>query len=333
MKISNETKVGALTAIVITLLVLSYNFLRGRSLFKTGNFIYAKFNDTKGLQVSNGVFVNGFQVGSVYEIENADASLKTMVVGIKLKDIYSIPINSIASISDNPLGSPKIDIALGDATKYLLNGDTVKSENSLGLMGAIANQLAPVTNNLKSTLNSLDSALKNINSIFDPNTKVNVQNAVANVTKLTATLSESALSLNAMLEKQNGSIAQSMNNVNAFTKNLANQNEKISATLDNVKTTTQNLSEADIKGTVDNLKTAITTLNSALNKLNSNNGSLGLLMNDKTLYYNLTNTVRSTNILVDDLRKNPKRYISFSVFGKKEKGDYLRAPLDSNFHP
>ncbi len=329
MKVSNETKVGALTAIAIVFLVLGYNFLRGRTLVKTGNFLYAKFTDVKGLMVSNGVFVNGYQIGSIYEIENENKDLRSILVGIKLKDNYNIPDNSIASIADNPLGSPKIEIILGNSKTFLASGDYVKSENSLGLMGAIANQLAPVTDNLKATLHSLDSALRNVNSIFDPNTKNNVQGAIANITKITDMLAQSSASINTMLEKQNGSIAQSMNNVNAFTKNLANQNEKISATLDNVKTTTENLSQTDLKGTVDNLKTAIATLNTAVGKLNSNNGSLGLLMNDKQLYNNLTNTVRSANILVDDLRKNPKRYVNISVFGKKEKGDYLRAPLDS----
>ena len=329
MKISNETKVGALTAIAITILVLGYNFLRGRTLVKTGNFLYAKFTDTKGIMASNRVYVNGFQVGSVYEIENEDKDLRSIIVGIKLKDNYNIPDNSLAAIADNPLGSPKIEITLGSSKTFLKSGDNINSKNSLGLMGALANQLTPVTDNLKTTLHSLDSALKNINSIFDPAAKNNLQTAIANITKITETLSQSAVSVNTMLEKQNGSIAQTMNNMNSFTKNLAGQNEKISATLDNVKTTTENLSHTDLKGTVDGLKTAIATLNTAVGKLNSNSGSLGLLINDKTLYNNLTNTIRSANILVDDLRKNPKRYLGFSVFGKKDKGDFLRVPLDS----
>jgi phospholipid/cholesterol/gamma-HCH transport system substrate-binding protein len=130
------------------------------------------------------------------------------------------------------------------------------------------------------------------------------------------------------MEKQNGSIAKSMDNVSSFTNNLAKQNEKISATLDNVKNTTENLSEADFKGTVNNLKAAIDNLNGVVAKLNSTNGSLGLLMNDKSLYHNLTNTVRSANILMDDLRTHPKRYVSLSVFGKKDKTGALQAPLE-----
>lgn len=329
MKISNETKVGTLTVIAVTLMILGYNFLKGRSLFKTGHFIYAKFTDAKSLKVSHSVYANGFQIGNVYEVENEDDNLKSIVVAIKLNRSYNIPANSIATISDNPIGSPQINIALGNAPTFLKDGDYVTVENSIGLMGSIAKQFSPIADNLKSTLHTLDSALKNINSIFDPASKHNVQAAIANIATLTKSLSQSSASLNGMLQKQSGSIAQSMDNLNSVTKNLANQNDKISATLDNVKETTENLSQADFKGTVGGLKKAIDNLNGVVTKLNSNNGSLGLLMNDKTLYNNLANTVRSVNILVDDLKTNPKRYVSISVFGKKDKSKPLEAPLQN----
>ena len=327
MKISNETKVGALTAISITLLILGFNFLKGRTLFKTGNFLYAKFTDTKGLMVSNPVYVNGYQIGSIYEIENEDENLKSILVGIKLKSSYNIPDNSTASIADNPLGTPKIEIALGNGKTFFKSGDFIKAENSTGLLGALTNQLTPVTDKLKTTLTTLDSALKNINSIFDPASKANLQTAILNITNLTDNLSKSSVSLNGMMEKQNGSIAKSMDNVNIFTTNLAKQNEKISTTLDNVKSVTENLSQADFKGTVNNLKSTIDNLSNVVKKLNSSDGSLGLLMNDKTLYNNLTNTVRSANILMDDLRTHPKRYVSLSVFGSKDKTGALKEPL------
>lgn len=330
MKVSNETKVGALTAIAIVFMVLGYNFLRGRTLFKTGNFLYAKYSDVKGLMVSNGVYANGFRIGNIYEIENESKDLRSIIVGIKLKDNYDIPANSTATIVDNPLGSPQIDIHLGDSKTLLKSGDFILSENSKGLLGALTSQLTPVADNLKSTLHTLDSALKNLNSIFDPRSKSNIQSAIGNINTITGELAKSSASLTYMLDKQNGSVAQTMNSVNSFSKNLASQNEKISETLDNVKTTTQNLSQTDLKGAVDNLKTTITSLNTVVNKMNSKDGSLGLLMNDKQLYNNLNNTIRSANILVDDLRANPKRYVNFSVFGKKDKGNYLKSPLIDN---
>lgn len=327
MKISNETKVGALTAIAITLLILGFNFLKGKTLFKTGNFLYAKYTDTKGIMVSNAVFINGYQVGSVFEIENADENLSSIIVAIKLKDHYNIPVNSVATIKDNPLGTASIAIALGDAKQYLNSGDTVLTASSAGLLGDVMNKLGPVGDQIKTTVHSLDSVLKNINSIFDPNTKNNLQQVIANINKTTASLVVSSASLQAMMNQQNGAITQSMNNVASFTKNLADNNDKVTKMLGNVEKTTDNLSKADLSGTVDKLRTTITNLNTILEKAGSKEGSLGKLMNDKALYDNLTNTVRSANILMDDLRVHPKRYVSLSVFGKKDKSGPLLAPL------
>jgi phospholipid/cholesterol/gamma-HCH transport system substrate-binding protein len=329
MKISNETKVGALTAVAITLLILGFNFLKGKTLFKTGNIIYAKYTDTKGIMVSNGVFINGFQVGSVYDIENADKNLSAIVVAIKLKDNYNIPANSIASIKENPLGNASITIALGDAATYVKSGDTILTASNAGLLGDLMNKLGPVGDQIKATVGSLDAVLKNINTIFDPATKNNLQEVIANINKTTASLVVSSASIQAMLNQQTGAITASMNNVNSFTKNLADNNDKVTKMLGNVEKTTENLSKADIDGTVAQLKNSIETLNTILAKMSSTDGSLGKLLNDKALYDNLTNTVRSANILMDDLRVHPKRYVNISVFGKKDKTGPLMAPLDS----
>jgi phospholipid/cholesterol/gamma-HCH transport system substrate-binding protein len=327
MKISNETKVGALTAIAITLLILGFNFLKGKTLFKTGNLLYAKYTDTKGIMVSNPVFINGYQVGSVYDIENADDNLSAIVITIKLKSNYNIPVNSLATIKENPLGSNSIQIALGDGKKYLNSGDTVLTASTAGLLGDVMNKIGPVGDQIKTTVHSLDSVLKNINSIFDPNTRNNLQQVIANINKTTASLVVSSASLQAMMNQQSGAIAQSMSNVASFTKNLSDNNEKVTKMLSNMEKTTDNLAKADLAGSVDKLKTTITSLNTILDKMNSQDGSLGKLMNDKALYNNLTNTIRSANILLDDLRVHPKRYVNVSVFGRKDKSTPLMAPL------
>jgi len=327
MKISNETKVGALTAIAITLLILGFNFLKGKTLFKTGNFLYAKYTDTKGIMVSNPVFINGYQVGSVSEIEDADKNLSSIVVGIKLKDNYNIAVNSVATIKENPLGSASMVITLGNGNAYLKSGDTLQTAATAGLLGDVMNKLGPVTDRVKTTLHSLDSVLKNINSIFDPNTKNNMQQVIANINRTTASLAVSSASIQAMLNEQSGAITASMNNVASFTKNLSDNNQKVTNTLANLEKTTDNFSKADINGSIERLKATIDNFNSILSKVSSKDGTLGLLMNDKTLYTNLTNTVRSANILLDDLRTHPKRYVNISVFGKKEKGGALTAPL------
>ena len=327
MKISNETKVGALTAIAITLLILGFNFLRGKTLFKTGHFIYAKYANTKGIMVSNPVYINGFQVGAVFEIENIDKNLSTILLTIKLKDYYNIPVNSSAVIKENALGTPSIEIRLGNSPKGMLTGDTIPTASDPGMIGELMNKLGPVSEQLKNTIQTLDVVLKNINTVFDPATKNNLQEVIGNMNKTTASLIGSAASIEKMLNQQSGAIAQSMDNVNSFTKNLSDNNEKVSRTLTNVEKTTDQLAKADITGSVVQMKLALEKLNTVMGKLESQDGSLGKLINDKALYTNLNNTVHSANILLDDLRMHPKRYVQVSVFGKKDKSGPLLAPL------
>lgn len=327
MKISNETKVGALTTVAITLLILGFNFLKGKSLFKTGNFIYAKFKQTKGIMVSNPVFINGLQVGSVYELEEANKNVDTIIVAIKLNKELNIAVNSVASIKENPLGAPSIDISLGNNRAYLKNHDTIPTVDMPGMLGEITTKLTPVVEQVKVTVQTLDSVLRNVNSVFDPSTKNNMQEVVANANRLTASLMTSAASMQILLNDQKGTLAKSMDNVNMFTNNLANNNEKITSTLTNLQTTTANLSQADIKGTIASLQTSVEKLNAAVSKMDSNEGSIGKLLNDTQLYDNLAKTTHSLNILMDDIRVNPKRYVSISVFGGKAKGEYLTKPL------
>lgn len=327
MKVSNETKVGALTAIAITLFILGFNFLRGKTLFKTGHFIYAKYANTKGIMVSNPVYINGFQVGAVFEIENVDKNLSTILLTIKLKDYYNIPVNSSAVIKENALGTPSIEIKLGNSPKGMLTGDTIPTASDPGMIGELMNKLGPVSDQLKNTIQTLDVVLKNINTVFDPTTKNNLQEVIGNMNKTTASLIGSAASIEKMLHQQSGAIAQSMNNVNSFTKNLSDNNEKVSRTLGNVEKTTDQLAKADINGSVAQMKLALEKLNTVMGKLESQDGSLGKLINDKALYTNLNNTVHSANILLDDLRMHPKRYVQVSVFGKKDKSGPLMATL------
>ncbi len=327
MKISNETKVGALTVIAVTLLILGFNFLKGKTIFKTGNFAYAKFPDAKKLRASNPVYINGFQVGSVYEIENNDPTLRSITVAIKFKGDYKIPANSVASIAENPLGEPSIEIKLGDTTALLKSGDTLATKTSGGLLAGITDKLGPIGDQVKHTLQSLDDVLKNVNSVFDPNAKANLQSTFANINKVTEGLVASTASLQQLLNTQSGSLAKSLNNVDSFTQNLNSNNEKINRMMTNIETTTENLSKADIDGAINKMKDAITKLDDMMEKVQSKEGTIGLLLNDKQLYNNLTNTVRSANILLDDLRTHPKRYVNISVFGKKDKSGALNAPL------
>ena len=327
MKISNETKIGALTVIAVALLILGFNFLKGKSLFKSGNFLYAKYTDTKALAPSNAVYMNGYQIGSVYEIEPANKTVSQLVVTIKLKEAYDIPNNSVASISSNPLGSPSIEITPGGSTTYFHNEDTIRTAEGGGLLGTLTNKMGPVADQLTSTFHSLDSVLKNFNSILDPRVKGNLQSTIANMNDATAALVTASASLNKLLNSETGAVAGTLGNLQSFSKNLAENNGTLTHTLQNVDSLTNNLARIDIGSVMNQLNATTAKLDSAMAQINSPNGSIGALLYDRQLYNNLNNTAISLHTLMDDLRVHPKRYVNVSLFGKKDKGNYLTSPL------
>jgi phospholipid/cholesterol/gamma-HCH transport system substrate-binding protein len=150
---------------------------------------------------------------------------------------------------------------------------------------------------------------------------------LANLTETTKNLNTSMAAIEGMLKKQDGSIAQSFDNVNSFTKNLNGNNSKINSIIQNLDSTTQSLKQADLKNTISSLQSAVSELSTTLKKLNTGDGTAAKLLNDADMYKELKNTVSSLNTLLDDVRVHPKRYINISVFGKKDKSTPLSKPI------
>jgi phospholipid/cholesterol/gamma-HCH transport system substrate-binding protein len=327
MKVSNETKVGALTIIAITLIILGFNFLRGKTLFKSGNFIYAKYTDTKGLIISNPVYVNGFQVGTIFDIENKSADLSQIIVSIKLNNVYNIPTNSVATIQDNPLGTNSIAIVLGDAKTFLKTEDTIKTAPAASLLGDLMNTLSPLGEQTKKTISNLEKVLSNINIVLNEQNRSNIQGILANLNTATASLNKSMESVNSMLESQNGSIAMTANNLNSFSKNLSDNNRKINSIINNLDSTSNQLKNVDLAKTILEIQKVVQALSTTLQNINNGDGTASKLINDPDLYKQLQGTIKSINTLVDDVKTHPKRYVNISVFGKKDKSVPLIKPI------
>ena len=326
MKISNETKIGALAAVTITLLVLGFNFLKGKTFFSNSRTFYAKYSNVQGLLPSNPVVINGMNVGSVYSI-NSDKNMKEILVTINLTKDVNIPTNSFAVIKPNPLGTTNLEIKLGDAANYIPENDTILTEKSAGLFDEALRKVDPILYEVKNAVKALDSVLITVNSVVDPNAKNNIRVMLENLAKTTASLTTSSASLAILLNTQTGALAKSLENVNSFTGNLAKNNDKLTNVMTNLDKTTTNLSKLELDKTLNTLNSTITDLKASLGKLNTTEGTAGMLLNDKRLYNNLAATANKLNLLLDDIKTNPKRYISFSVFGKKTKGTGLTVPL------
>jgi len=320
MKISNETKVGSLTAIAIVILILGFNFLKGRNLSDRSDKIFAEFPNVEGLQVSNPVIIKGLQVGKIYAMKEKDKNLSAVVVTISLNKDVNIAKNSIATISSELLGTTSVKITLGDATEYVQDGDTLNTAKTLGLADKLKSSLDPTLASVNKTLGSLDTVLLNLNSVLDPRTKNNLQSIIANLTT-------SSKSLEKLLDAQTGMLAKTLSNTEKITGNLAQNNDKINATVDNLEKATGKLANAKFDEAVNTLQNTMKKLEGTVEKINSNQSSLGALLNDRKLYDQILQTNRSLTTLLDDLRMHPKRYVNISVFGKKDKKGPLMSPI------
>lgn len=326
MKLNNETKIGMMAIIGIAILIIGFNFLKGRGFFKKENYIYAVYQDVQGLVKSNPVVINGLQVGRIADIEGG-RDMRKIVVTVSLNREVNIPNNSLAVINPNLLGSPSLEIQLGTSNTYLKKGDTLLTSLSGGAFDEAMKLINPVLYEVRNAVKSLDSVLTTITGIFDARAKSNIQSMLQNLQVATSSFVVTSASLKELVDTQNGALAKSLENVNKFTANLNSNNGKLDSILGNTQKFSENLSKMDLKKTLDTLNVAINNFKMGAEKINSKDGSIGLLLNDKTLYNNLEATTNKINILLDDIRVHPKRYVNFSVFGKKDKGNYLKAPL------
>jgi|694.fasta_scaffold01197_16 phospholipid/cholesterol/gamma-HCH transport system substrate-binding protein len=322
MTLSNETKIGALAAVAITLLILGFNFLKGRNLFEKEREIYAVFSKVEALNTSDPVRINGLQVGKILELKESDPQMTGIIVTIQITKDILIPKNSYATINSNPLGSTTVNIVKGNSSSYLAEGDTLTTVAAVGLLDGLMGTLDPALDKVTGTLTSLDSLVELIGGTFDPKTKASMQKLIGN-------LEASSSSLNALMSAQ-GAVGKTMQNMSAITANLNNNKDTINRILANVETFSSNMSKLDVNPTLEKLQKTADMLNTTLAKINSNEGTMGLLMNDKKLYSNLNASANSLNILLQDFRLHPKRYVNVSVFGKKDKSDPLMKPLEDS---
>ncbi|HEY0068163.1 MAG TPA: MlaD family protein [Flavisolibacter sp.] len=326
MKLSNETKVGLLAIIAILVLVVGFNFLKGNSVFSKEPVLYAKFRNIGSLEKSNSVKINGFTIGKVYDFHHADKEVNEIVVEIHLTEDVNIPKNSVAVINASVLGAALINIEKGASNAYLQPGDTIATVPDKDILANIQAQLSPTIGRVNETLDSLKLTIGALNSVFDPNTKNNLRSIIANLATSTAYLQQ-------LLNTQSGMLAQSLGNINSVTGNLARNNDAINSSLRNIEATTAQLANANIPQVVTALRGTIEELKATVSRFNTNEGTLGLLMNDRELYdrlngiaQRLNRTALSAEILIDDIRVNPKRYVNIAVFGKKNTSDALTSP-------
>ncbi|MBS1531394.1 MAG: MCE family protein [Bacteroidetes bacterium] len=314
MKISNETKIGVLTTIAIAALILGYSYLRGNDVFSGSNRYYAVYNSVDGLSVSKPVLVNGFPIGHVSNMKLRPDG-KT-VVEFKIDPQYNIPDNTLAKlVSTDLLGSKAIIFEMGDHKTYKQDKDTLKAD----VQGSLAESLQPIQKKAEQLISKMDSTLGAINTIMNPDFQRNVDRSFLSIANSLHTLEGTTKKIDELVGSQTGHINNILANAEGTSANLKTSTAHVNEIAANAKTCSSDLANSNIKQTLDNANKAVADLQAAIDKINNGKGSLSMLINDPQLYTHLDSASSNLNKLMIDLKAHPKRYVSFSVFGKKDK--------------
>lgn len=299
MKLTKEIKIALVAIVGILVMYFGINFLKGMNLFSTNNTYYMTFDDIQGLGASTPIYADGYKVGTVDGMEYDYKENGPIKVKVDINKDLRIPQGSKAEIVKDLMGNLQVNLLLANNPRERVEpGGIIPGAVNGGMMDKAAN-LIPVVEKM---LPKLDSILTSVNALLaDPALAASLHN----VETITSNLTVSTRELNTLMAGLN--------------KQVPGMVRKANGVLDNTNRLTANLASLDVQGTLNRVNQTLESAHQFTEKLNSNQGSLGLLMNDTKLYDNLTSTMSHADSLVIDLKAHPKRYVHFSVFGRKDK--------------
>jgi len=300
--LKKELKVGILAIVAVGLLIFGYNFLKGNNVFSSSRVFYAVYDNVKGLSPSAPVSINGYQVGTVTDIQFIKSG--QLLVTMNINNDFNFSKASVAQIYGGGLiGGKSMQIELDNtSTKAAKSGDTLQSSVEEGLIELVNEKLTPLKDKISNAVVEVDTLLSSINYVFDVNTRNNLRNSIKN-------LNETLTSLNLSTKKIEGVLNSNIDNINSTIENFR-------STSDNLSKMSDTLSKIEFNRIVQNADETLLNLKEISNKLKNGDGSLGKLMNDDQMYMNLENATKELEELLSDIKLNPKRYVHFSVFGK-----------------
>lgn len=306
MKISREIKTAILVISAILLFIWGYSFLKGRDLFTDYKTFYVEYDNVEGLAPSAPVTLNGLTIGKVNTIKINNKTGK-LLVEMQLKSDFPISKSSAAELyAPSLVGGKQIAIIPNTAdTSVAETGDYLKASNKMGLTDSLAMKMEPLTDKIDKLLENANIMITNVNQVLDAKTKENLRSSLANLNQVMAEFKEVAKSTNSMLAENKSKISGTMTNV-----------EKASANFSKVS---DSLAKINLGPTVKSLEKTMANVDKMMAELESGKGTMGKLLKDETMYNNFTKTSKELELLLQDLRLNPTRYVNVSLFGKKNK--------------
>ena len=304
MTLSKEIKAAIFVLSTIFLFIFGFNFLKGSSILDKQKTVYAVYDEVDGLLVGANVMINGLSIGNVTDLNFLPNSTK-IVVTFKIKDKINFSSNSSATIYETGvLGGLAIAIEpIFQQGMIVKSGDTLNSNIRPGLTELINRQIEPLQRKLESTLTSVDSIFSGASYVLNKETQNDIKESLNTLTSAVKAINNSSLIIEKTLTEKNSQINNSIDNIESITTNLSNVSKE--------------LNDFGLANVLSNLEKSVDGINLIVTNLNSNNSSLGKLISNDEVYNNLNLSIENLNLLINDIKTNPKKYVHFSVFGRK----------------
>lgn len=287
-KISKELKVGIIATSALFILIFGLSFLKGKNLFDNNREFSAIYNNIGGLQSGSVVLVNGYQVGVVSDIDLVKSNVNLLIVSVNIDKEFNIPSNSILKIINQDLmGTKGVSLIFGDSSKFAESGDTLLSDIERSLKEEVNTQILPLKNKAEDLISSVDSIITVITAVLNKDARESLTKSLVSLDRTFSTMSNTMDKVNAIVD---------------------DNDEQINNIINNLSILSNEVSEADIASLLSNLE-------DISSKINNSEGAIGSLIHEKEVYENLEKATQELAELIEDVKKNPKRYFNFSVLG------------------
>ncbi|GAB4248332.1 MAG: MlaD family protein [Vicingaceae bacterium] len=322
MQIKKEVKVGIVAVLAIFLFVWGYNFLKGTNIFSNSNNMYAVYDQVGGLKVSAPIHINGVQVGIVKEKQFLNDNSGKVLITLSMEETnLKIPKDSKARLVTDFLGTASIDIMLGNSKEPLSKGDTINTEIERTLTEEVNQQILPLKKKAEELLSSIDTVMNIITAILDEKTRNNVSGAFEKINNTIKHLESTAKRIDLLIDVEADKISGITSDVKNITGTISKNSKQLDKSMKNLAAITDSISAADLTQTINNAKVTLDQTAALMKKINEGEGTMGKLVNSDSLYNNLDAASKDLDLLLIDLKKNPGRYVHFSIFGRRDKNN------------